>query len=241
MDVAIYKAFMRGGSSCDQLLEALAMGGAVNFQRKLASNTTALMAAAHGSRPDIIRALLDAGARHNVCDEYGRTALDFAIHSGHGPTIEILDDCSNSSSEVEAVEEEVGSGSGSGSGKIHKMNHLETDDDQDEEMCYDYFVMKEGGEVAEGEGQLKRQAQAYVKSYHFSQFEEQQKEEEMDQERMYAWMEQQMDDEENMDENFEEYDENHENAVGNDYGDMTSEESEGGSNEDNEYGDEDWF
>ena len=63
----------------------------------------------------------------------------------------------------------------------------------------------------------------------------------MDQERMYAWMEQQMDDEENMDENFEEYDENHENAVGNDYGDMTSEESEGGSNEDNEYGDEDWF
>merc|ERR1711959_781195 len=92
MDKAIYRAFVDGASRCKGLLAAISQGGPVNFQRKLAANTTALMAAAHWKRTDIVKRLLERGASKTLCDSHGRTALDFAIQQGHGPTIEILSD-----------------------------------------------------------------------------------------------------------------------------------------------------
>lgn len=258
MDNAIFNAFVRGSSLCDDLLKTVLMGGAVNFQRKLASNTTALMAAAHCCRPDIIQALLDKGARARLCDSHGRTAYDFAVHSGHRPSIQLLHDVTNTQQQQEqeqqhyqgqqqpppppTFQDPFGETTGSGgSGGIEgadthhmKVDHLEVEDEEDDTMCYDYFVMQEGGEQQEqqaGEQQKRTRvgkARAFVTSHHFSLFEEQeQKEEAEDREHMQAWMEeQQMDDCENMDENFEEFDENHENFAGNDYGELTSDESD---------------
>tara|TARA_B110000208_G_scaffold165875_1_gene204393 strand:- start:98 stop:952 length:855 start_codon:yes stop_codon:yes gene_type:complete len=159
MDQAIYNAFVRGGTSCDLLLQAVSMGGAVNFQRKMAANTTALMAAAHCSRPDVIRALLEAGARPQLCDEYGRTALDFAVHGGHGPTIQVLDECSLEEmiDQNQQQTEEWTFGRTSSQQKQQsttpnnmKVDHLIVDDDEDDEMCYDYFVMQ--GEMSKSDG-----------------------------------------------------------------------------------------
>mgnify|MGYP001455356052 CR=1 FL=1 len=239
MDRAIYNCFVRGGATCDELFNAVSMGGQVNFQRKMADNSTALMAAAHCARPDIVRALLELGARPLLCDEFQRTALDFAIHSGHGKTIRMLEECSSPTTEMEEWKQfgrsqnDGGGGSGSGGGSGNggnnmQVDHLEVNDDEDENMVFDYFVMQEDSNEVEkgngngsgngvGDGDVNK-AQAFVQSYHFSLFEKQQKEAEEEQEQIQAWMmEQEIDDEENMNEE-QEFDENHENATGNDYG-----------------------
>ena len=127
MDKAIYNAFVDGASRCAGLLSAISSGGPVNFQRKLAANTTALMAAAHWKKTDIVKRLLDWGARKSLCDSHGRTALDFAIQQGHGPTIRVLSDTEDSGSE-----------GGAGGHDDNAMN-LEPSADSDE--VYDYFVM----------------------------------------------------------------------------------------------------
>ena len=131
MDKAIYDAFVKGASCCAGLLPAILRGGPINFQRKLAANTTALMAAAHWKQTEIVKRLLERGAIKSLCDSHGRTALDFAIQQGHGPTIEVL---SNNSDENDCK--------GRGNGDSGDIMDIEPSPNSDE--VYDYFVMSSG-------------------------------------------------------------------------------------------------
>lgn len=129
MDKAIYNAFVDGASCCAGLLSAISRGGPVNFQRKLAANTTALMAAAHWRKTHIVKSLLERGAIKSLCDNHGRTALDFAIQQGHGPTIRILSDTEDSQSGEE--------------GGTHDGDAMNLEPSPASDEVYDYFVMSD--------------------------------------------------------------------------------------------------
>ena len=182
MDKAIYSAFVNGASRCTDLISAISRGGPVNFQRKLAANTTALMAAAHWKRTDIVKRLLEQGALKSLCDSHGRTALDFAIQQGHGPTIKILSEAED----VGATGKGRPGGKDDGSLGSAPM-HLESNTDSDE--VYDYFVMtdapglkstsqtKHGGRASASStvkhataSSATKSASARIKSYHVSLF-----------------------------------------------------------------------
>ena len=162
MDRAIYNAFMDGPSRCAGLISAIVKGGPVNFQRKLAANTTALMAAAHWKRTDIVKRLLEQGAIKSLCDSHGRTALDFAIQQGHGPTIKIL-----SEDTEEASTNNI---------DTHKATKNTTGGDDD---VYDYFIMTKASShdgfqsdthqqnvSQNGTKTTSRSARATINSYH---------------------------------------------------------------------------
>lgn len=81
MDEAIWRAFQF--RDFDRVFDLVRRGADVNFCRKAADRTTALMAAAHFGLRDTVVALIKEGASTMPKDVHGQTAVDIAYSSGH--------------------------------------------------------------------------------------------------------------------------------------------------------------
>jgi len=82
LDEAIFHAFNGGQEEVDAMVGMIARGADVNFQRRNADDTTALMAAAYVGSVHAVSRLLRAGANPRVRDR-GNTAIDLAIQKGN--------------------------------------------------------------------------------------------------------------------------------------------------------------
>lgn len=210
MDKAIFNAFTSGPEACDTLLQVMWAGAPVDFQRIVTERTTALMAAAFNCRSDVVRELLDAGAKTHLTDVYGRTALDFARRAGHHPTILLLTDIedtggerkSESNDSASALQAEGGAaapGLGSEAGRDGLVSSSED--------VFDYYELQGPTAASEG-GEDQAMDVLHIQSHYFSLF----KQPELAYELVH---DEQIDTLESDD--GEAYDSNAEDAAGNDY------------------------
>jgi hypothetical protein len=102
LDEAIFAAFQEPGG-VKAVLGCVARGADVNFQRRNADDTTALMAAAYQGDVAVVARLLRMGANPRLRDVHGKTAVELAAERGHHACEVML-----SSALMEAEEESEG-------------------------------------------------------------------------------------------------------------------------------------
>ena len=73
------------------VMEALVMGGKTSLDSQNRQGMTALMMAARDGKHALVQYLLEAGAKHQLTDYTGRTALDWAKEGRNKRCIELLD------------------------------------------------------------------------------------------------------------------------------------------------------